>query len=380
MNGVIVRLHLVTTTTTTTNNLKPQHAPTKYQRPGQAILKPIRPSTMKRSTQRESPTCLLSMAGLLVLQISSTVGFGPTSSKNHVVPTTLPWRTELKLSSSSNSDSYDWADLTNRLTGTTAASTPSSPVSTQPFTFHWPSLDVPNLNVFEKSLPTPSIGGETQQILSIDALTSTLKEVIEVPSLEPIAFLPIFVVTVLATLAFYTILAPSADDFRQGMEPYPRGNYDPVQAKAFYSRHPLLVIQRAAQVFRLSNGFLGGILWDKYILRDEERNRAQRAEELLTLVTNLGPTAIKIGQALSVRPDLIPEEYAKALSTLQDSVPPFDGAMAKTILRRELGQEKYSHLKDFPFMTKNSGPVASASIGQGTLYLSQVCSMYFYEY
>ena len=167
-------------------------------------------------------------------------------------------------------------------------------------------------------------------------------------------------------------MAPAADDFRQGMEPYPRGNYDPVQAKAYYSRHPRLVVQRAVQVFRLSNGFLAGILFDKYILRDEEQNRTKRAQELLTLVTSLGPTAIKIGQALSVRPDLIPEEYAKALSTLQDAVPPFDGTLAKTILRRELGQEKYSHLKDFPFMTKNSGPVASASIGQGTCCSYQI--------
>jgi predicted unusual protein kinase regulating ubiquinone biosynthesis (AarF/ABC1/UbiB family) len=47
---------------------------------------------------------------------------------------------------------------------------------------------------------------------------------------------------------------------------------------------------------------------DKYIFKDEEQQRSRRAEEVLVLITNLGPTAIKVGQA--VRPDLIPEEYA----------------------------------------------------------------------
>jgi len=168
----------------------------------------------------------------------------------------------------------------------------------------------------------------------------------------------------IALVVFYNVALTAPDDFRQGMEPYARGNYDPVQAKAYYSRHKLLVFQRAAQVFRLSNTFFAEILFDKYILKDESKNRTQRAQELLTLVTKLGPTAIKIGQALSVRPDLIPAEYAKSLSTLQDAVPPFDGKDAKRILRSELGAERYSHLKDFPFMTSNSGPVASASIGQ----------------
>ena len=277
----------------------------------------------------------------------------------------------------------DWVDLTNRLGGSSAASKLSVLANTrtsvapptlqqqqQPTPFH---LDLPSVDFhinFLEGLHVPSSIGDNHQA-TMD-LSSTLKQIMmgleaslaDVPALA--LALPVVGIRL---MVFYNMALMAPDEFRQGMEPYRRGNYDPVQAKAFYSRHKLLVIQRASQVFRLSNGFFAGILFDKYILRDEERNRAQRAQELLTLVTNLGPTAIKIGQALSVRPDLIPEEYAKALSTLQDSVPPFDGKAAKEILRRELGQEKYSHLKDFPFMTKNSGPVASASIGQGMLCL-----------
>jgi predicted unusual protein kinase regulating ubiquinone biosynthesis (AarF/ABC1/UbiB family) len=68
-----------------------------------------------------------------------------------------------------------------------------------------------------------------------------------------------------------------------------------------------------------------------------------------------------VGQALSVRQDLIPEEYAVALSTLQDQVPPFDSAQAREILQRELGIEKFAQLGS---ISTGKGPVASASIGQ----------------
>lgn len=36
---------------------------------------------------------------------------------------------------------------------------------------------------------------------------------------------------------------------------------------------------------------------------------SQRASELRLILTNLGPTFIKFGQVLSIRPDLIPPEY-----------------------------------------------------------------------
>jgi ABC1 atypical kinase-like domain len=151
------------------------------------------------------------------------------------------------------------------------------------------------------------------------------------------------------------------EDYRSAMEPYPRGLYNPVAAQAYYARHPRLVAQRILQLLRLSNRFLLGLAVDKYITRNEEANRALRAEQLLQLITQLGPTAIKVGQALSVRPDLIPAEYAATLSTLQDQVPPFSTAQAKQLLRQELGEERYNLLG---LNGKNIAPVASASIGQ----------------
>jgi hypothetical protein len=48
-----------------------------------------------------------------------------------------------------------------------------------------------------------------------------------------------------------------------------------------------------------------------------ERNAPLRAVELRTLLSGLGPSFVKIGQALSARPDLLPQVYLEALSDLQ---------------------------------------------------------------
>ena len=79
----------------------------------------------------------------------------------------------------------------------------------------------------------------------------------------------------------------------------------------------------------------------------------------MELIQKIGPTAIKVGQALSVRPDLIPPEYSNALSSLQDRVPPFPASEAKQMIQEQLGSTSSK------FIDINlDQPVASASIGQ----------------
>jgi predicted unusual protein kinase regulating ubiquinone biosynthesis (AarF/ABC1/UbiB family) len=77
-----------------------------------------------------------------------------------------------------------------------------------------------------------------------------------------------------------------------------------------------------------------------------------------SLIT-LGPTFIKIGQALGTRADLLPLAYVRELSTLQDQVPAFSTAEAFARIKSELGRslrECYAEI--------DSEPVASASLGQ----------------
>ena len=54
-------------------------------------------------------------------------------------------------------------------------------------------------------------------------------------------------------------------------------------------------------------------------------------------LSNLGPFAVKIGQTLSQRPDIIPEELCAELKALQTQNEPFPTEIAHAVIARELG-------------------------------------------
>ena len=74
---------------------------------------------------------------------------------------------------------------------------------------------------------------------------------------------------------------------------------------------------------------------------------------------DLGPTFIKIGQALGTRADLLPLEYVKELATLQDQVPAFSTADAFARIESELGRPLHELYPEI-----DSEPIAAASLGQ----------------
>ncbi|MBO0800896.1 MAG: AarF/ABC1/UbiB kinase family protein, partial [Blastocatellia bacterium] len=91
----------------------------------------------------------------------------------------------------------------------------------------------------------------------------------------------------------------------------------------------------------------------------EEKHLQWQAEWLHRRLLRLGPTFIKIGQAISTRADLLPLAYIHELSKLQDSVPAFPQAEAMAIIERELGKpvaELYYEIE--------AQPIAAASLGQ----------------
>jgi len=93
--------------------------------------------------------------------------------------------------------------------------------------------------------------------------------------------------------------------------------------------------------------------------RRSRLEKLSRAERVRMACEELGPTYIKLGQILSTRPDLVPVDFIKELSKLQDNVPasPF-GEIIK-IIESELGAPPEDI---FDFFDKT--PLASASIGQ----------------
>jgi ubiquinone biosynthesis protein len=82
-------------------------------------------------------------------------------------------------------------------------------------------------------------------------------------------------------------------------------------------------------------------------------------ERLARALEELGPTFIKLGQALATRPDIVSEDVAEALTRLQDSLPPFPGKEARAIIAAELGQPVEVLFAEF-----NDDAVAAASIAQ----------------
>ena len=91
----------------------------------------------------------------------------------------------------------------------------------------------------------------------------------------------------------------------------------------------------------------------------EQLLQISEAERLRLAFEELGPTFIKFGQILSTRHDLIPEEYIRELSKLQDRVPPFEFIEAKKMVEKELGKNIDEIFSEF-----DQVPIASASIGQ----------------
>jgi len=82
-------------------------------------------------------------------------------------------------------------------------------------------------------------------------------------------------------------------------------------------------------------------------------------ERLALALDELGPSFIKLGQAMSTRADLLGEQMAADLAKLQDRLPPFPGPAAREIVERELGQPIGDCFESF-----DDTAIAAASIAQ----------------
>ena len=80
---------------------------------------------------------------------------------------------------------------------------------------------------------------------------------------------------------------------------------------------------------------------------------------LAAALQELGPSFIKLGQALSTRSDFLGDEVAADLSELQDHLPPFSGEEARATIARELDADMDSLFQSF-----DDVPIAAASIAQ----------------
>jgi len=119
-------------------------------------------------------------------------------------------------------------------------------------------------------------------------------------------------------------------------------------------------------LFKLELGFLverlnlkNYLTFHKKLQKEKFQPRIASPKKIRQALEELSGTFIKLGQLLSLRPDLIPKEYSEEFANLQDNVKPFHYTIAKHIIEKELNKP----FREI-FETFDKKPLASASIGQ----------------
>src|SRR5262245_60974945 len=90
-----------------------------------------------------------------------------------------------------------------------------------------------------------------------------------------------------------------------------------------------------------------------------EGTASERGKHLRELLDELGPTFVKFGQLLSMRPDILPPDIIAELRSLQDDVRPFSYEEVERTIQEELGLTIEQLFVEF-----ERQPLAAASIGQ----------------
>ena len=134
--------------------------------------------------------------------------------------------------------------------------------------------------------------------------------------------------------------------------------YDPERVRQQYRGQWGKVLGRWLAILWPFARFVFSQWWDKRTGQGR-KNERERAVELRVMLTRLGPAFIKIGQALSTRPDVLSSGYLEELSKLQDQIPPFDNETAYRFIEEELGAPYYEVYPEL-----SAEPVAAASLGQ----------------
>ncbi|TYQ31094.1 ABC1 kinase family protein, partial [Pseudanabaena sp. UWO310] len=132
--------------------------------------------------------------------------------------------------------------------------------------------------------------------------------------------------------------------------------YDINAIANYYRNQPLRVWWRCIVIFV-------PLIWLFLRLRFSAKSSTTELKKLAIesrkLLTRLGPAFIKIGQALSTRPDIVPPIFMDELAELQDQLPPFPNEIAFQFIRDALGADPldvYAEISD--------NPIAAASLGQ----------------
>jgi aarF domain-containing kinase len=158
------------------------------------------------------------------------------------------------------------------------------------------------------------------------------------------------------------------DTHRCGNEEALPKTYDHEAIADVWMQYPSAVLRRIVVIGTKVVPYLARLQYARYNTETGKFNRSlakeeqkQWAVEFRELLTCLGPTFIKFGQMLSIRPDILPPQAVYELQKLCDSCPSFPTDIAIDIIEKELGKrvgEVYEGIN------LDTVPIAAASLGQ----------------
>lgn len=142
--------------------------------------------------------------------------------------------------------------------------------------------------------------------------------------------------------------------------------YDVEKITSYWSKRTPEVVKRTAQILSILLPYFHKVVIWEYLIRGKIRDhpglQKKYAVELRQILTELGPCFIKFGQAMSIRPDLLPAAFLVELQKLCDSVPSFPTQEAIEVIESELGVGASQRL--FEDFNSSTIPIAAASLGQ----------------
>ena len=173
-----------------------------------------------------------------------------------------------------------------------------------------------------------------------------------------------------ASLAIARVAGVSGDDASTKSTHYDGETYDGLPTvydipaiREYWSERPLAAGKRAGGLVAKLSTWALSVLSD-VATGNVETNSRKRAAAMRDLISEQGPAFVKVGQAIAIRPDLLPQAYLDELQKLLDQVAPFGSDEARATIEASLGDGVTLDDVFEDAATAFAQPVAAASIGQ----------------
>ena len=153
----------------------------------------------------------------------------------------------------------------------------------------------------------------------------------------------------------------------KSIDTIPRNYYNPNSIASYWEQRPISIMKRLVNILYELGPVVGEYvlefhikptLWSSVDMKAdgeaamlEEKQKkheleSELAQKLRGSLTKLGPTFVKIGQQLSIRPDLVSPTVLYELQRLCDAVPPFENEIAMKVLAEELVATKQNSYEE----------------------------------